>query len=281
MSAVKPAGLILIAATLVACAKTYTPMPEEPAMAAAPMPKPSEAPSAKLAEPATVTEQPKIKSPEAAPDKRTIEAAQRTLNQLGFNAGKADGVAGRNTQQAVRAFQKARGLAEDGQLTVALAEKLKAETTIIVRAGDLLVYTDGETELVSDERAVQWNERGDRSPIAIRPAMAGWPSAARTGLDWAVSHALDDPTMTVKWSSTGVGQKFEIHAYELTPSEATLTGGDGMVCRRYEMRTEGRSSFYPAIACRDGNGVWYIPNSAIRIARPATELGSLSSSDGR
>lgn len=276
MSAMKPTGVILIAATLVACAKTYTPVLEEPVIAAQPMPKPHEAPSAKFDEPATATEQPKIKSPEAVLDKRTIEAAQRILNRLGFNAGKADGVAGRNTQQAIRAFQKARGLAEDGQLTVTLADKLKAETTIIVRPGDLLVYTGGETELVSGEREVQWNEGGNRSPMAIRPSMTGWPSAARTGLDWAVSHALDDPTMTVKWSSTGVGQKYEIHAYELTPNEATLAGGDGMVCRRYEIRTEGRPSFYPAIACRDSNGVWYIPNSAIRLARPATGLGSLS-----
>jgi peptidoglycan hydrolase-like protein with peptidoglycan-binding domain len=283
MSAVKPAGVIILAATLVACAKTYTPMLDEPVLAADPMPKPTEAPSAMLDEPATATapEQPRIKLPEAVLDKRTIESAQRTLNRLGFNAGKPDGVAGRNTQQAIRAFQKARGLAEDGQLSVALADKLKAETTIIVRAGDLLVYTDGETELVSAEREVRWNEGGDRSPIAIRPSMTGWPSAARTGLDWAVSHALDDPTMTVKWSSTGVGQKYEIHAYELLPGEATLAGGDSKFCRRYEMRTEGRPSFYPAIACRDGNGVWYIPNSSIRLARPATELGALSSSNAR
>ena len=217
--------------------------------------------------------------PGVVTDKRNIAAAQRTLNQLGYNAGKPDGIVGPDTRQAIRAFQKDQGLVEDGRLTLSLAGKLQAEIFIVVRPGDLLVYADGETELVAVEREVQWNEGNTRSLVAIRPSMAGWPEAARAGLDWAISHALDDPGSSVKWSSTGVDQNFEIYASELTPGEAALAGDDAQSCRRFEMRSNERQSRYPAIACRDGNGWWYLLHSQIRFARPAMELGSAAPPD--
>ena len=265
MNVAKPAGVVLIAAIVVACAQTPKPTPQQPVADTQPLVVPKR-------EPGLVT------------DERDIAAAQRTLNQLGYNAGKTDGIVGPNTRQAIRTFQKDRGLVEDGRLTLdladklkaepSLADKLKAETSIVVRPGDLLVYSDGETERVAVERQVHWNEGDTHSLVAIRPSMTGWPTAARTGLDWAVSHALDNPASPVKWSSTGVGQNFEIYASELAPGEAALAGGDAQSCRRFEIRSDERQSRYPAIACRDGNGWWYIPHSAIRLARPATGLGS-------
>ena len=84
--------------------------------------------------------------------------------------------------------------------------------------------------------------------------MAGWPEAASAGLDWAISHALDAPGSSVKWSSTGVDKNFEIYASELTSGEAAIAGDDAQLCRRFEMRSNERQARYPAIACRDGNG---------------------------
>jgi peptidoglycan hydrolase-like protein with peptidoglycan-binding domain len=43
-----------------------------------------------------------------------VRALQNRLNALGFNAGSADGSFGPKTEAAVKAFQKARGLAADG-----------------------------------------------------------------------------------------------------------------------------------------------------------------------
>lgn len=281
MNVPKLAGVILIAVTVVACAETPKPTPQQPIAAIQPLavtkPKPG------VDERDIAAAQPLAgpkREPGVVTDERNIAAAQRTLNQLGYNAGKTDGIVGPNARRAIRAFQKDRGLVQDGRLTLALADKLKAETSIVVRPGDLLVYRDKETELVAVEREVQWNEGDAHSLVAIRPSMAGWPTAARAGLDWAVSHALDNPASSVKWSSTGVGQNFEIYASELTPGEAALAGADAQSCRRFEIRSDERQSRYPAIACRDGNG-WYIPHSAIRLARPATGLGSAAPSNVR
>jgi membrane-bound lytic murein transglycosylase B len=53
--------------------------------------------------------------------------AQRALLALGFDPGTPDGVIGVNTRQALRAWQKARGLPADGHLTLALSQQLRAE----------------------------------------------------------------------------------------------------------------------------------------------------------
>jgi peptidoglycan L-alanyl-D-glutamate endopeptidase CwlK len=50
-----------------------------------------------------------------------IKPIQKRLNALGYNCGKADGVAGRQFDQAMKAFQKANGCTADGE---AAARKL-------------------------------------------------------------------------------------------------------------------------------------------------------------
>ncbi|MGZ5926269.1 MAG: peptidoglycan-binding domain-containing protein [Rhizomicrobium sp.] len=268
------AGLVLI--TLIAASCTQTPKP-------APVPAPVVAPPPAPA-PAPVVAAPKIDH-ELVFDERAIAAAQRALSQLGYDAGKADGVGGPATRRAILAFQKDHDLAQDGRLTFAVAEKIRAAlqaesartAAIEVRQGDMLVYSDGVVEVAAAERMVQWDQEDTHGLVAIRPAVTGWPAAARAGLDWAITHALDVPASAkpVKWSSTGVEQHFEIYTYPaLTPREAALVGGDPGSCRRFEMRTAETQWRYPAIACRDVKGAWYIPHSTIRLARPATGLGT-------
>ncbi len=58
----------------------------------------------------------------------SVTALQNALNQLGFDAGAADGNFGATTTAAVIAFQKAKGLTEDG---VAGAATLKAVNTAL------------------------------------------------------------------------------------------------------------------------------------------------------
>jgi peptidoglycan hydrolase-like protein with peptidoglycan-binding domain len=268
------AGMILIALIAVSCTQTPKPAPVPPApVAVAPPP-----------EPPPVIAAPKL-DPELVFDSHAIAAAQRALSQLGYDAGKADGVGGPATRRAILAFQKDHDLAGDGRLTFAVAEKIRAALAsenlktapIDVRPGDMLVYSDGVVEIVPSERSVQWDQEDIHSLVAIRPAVTGWPTAARAGLDWAITHALDTPASAkpLKWSSTGVDEHFQIYTYPaLTPREAALVGGDPGSCRRFEMRTDDTQRRYPAIACRDVKDVWYIPHSTIRLARPASGLGA-------
>lgn len=260
------AGLLLVSA----CAAKPKPVPE-PVVAAAPEPPPPPPPPAPMPDPGLVT------------DKNAVIAAQRALLQLGYKLGKADGVTGVATERAIKAFQKDHGLAEEGRLTSSLAARLKTAlaaanakaATIALRQGDMLIYNDGEVEFAAAGREVQWEQSDPRELMAIRPDMGDWPAAAKAGLDWALSHALEEPATAkpLKWSSTGVARQFEIRTFAaLTPREAGLVGGSPQSCRRYELRTDNPQQRYPGIACQDTNGGWYIPHSTIRFARPASGL---------
>jgi hypothetical protein len=113
--------------------------------------------------------------------------------------------------------------------------------------------------------------------VAIRPVTTDWPSAARIGLDWAVTHSLEAQTsnIPVRWSSTGISQHFEIRAYTpITPGETGLPGSNNsQSCRRFELvRVDEPQRHYPGIACKNPKGNWYIPASRIQFASPATGL---------
>jgi hypothetical protein len=112
-----------------------------------------------------------------------------------------------------------------------------------------------------------------RELIAIRPVTGGWPLAARLGLDWALSHALDDPApaASLQWSSTGVAPHFDVKATTRVKGGEMGLGGTyaAALCRRFELVQTGSKNSYPGIACQNGAGDWVIPNSGINIARPA------------
>lgn len=58
-----------------------------------------------------------------APD-ATVQAIQSRLNELGYEAGTADGLMGRGTRLAIQTFQRDNGLAVDGDATAALLQLL-------------------------------------------------------------------------------------------------------------------------------------------------------------
>lgn len=264
-----------VAMTLLVAACSNSPKPQAHAITPAVLPSVAVArPSVSL--PAT--------EPGVITDERAILAAQRALGDLGYKLGKADGVNGRATRRAILAFQKDHALTEDGRLTPSLAKllanlvaQLPNTTPITVAAGDSIVYSDGQVDSASHDRVVQWDQEGGRAIVAVRPSTRGWPPAARAGLDWATTHALDDGNgAPIQWSSTGVHRQFEIHVYpQLTPREADLAGA-GPSCRRFELRAGDASKRYPGLACKNAEGDWYLPHTAIRLARPASALGAAS-----
>jgi membrane-bound lytic murein transglycosylase B len=60
-----------------------------------------------------------------------IRELQTSLNELGYDAGTPDGIAGRRTKTALQNFQKARGFLADGYPT--------QEMLAAVRAGGLVI----------------------------------------------------------------------------------------------------------------------------------------------
>ena len=252
---------------LAACAQKPAPAPT-PQVAAIPEPPPM--PPAMLAPPADL---------DLISDARGIAAAQRMLILLGYDVGKADGVMGPATRKVIMTFQKDHGMTEDGRLTTSLVERLKIMTAELSRpgmatvaAGDTLIYSDGVVEVAAAAKMVSWEPRkGSRALVAARPSTQNWPAEAKAGLDWAITHALDMPGPALDWSSTGVDARFEIRTYpSLTPREAALVGTNSQACHRFEMRSGDRR--YPALACPDAKGMWVIPHSQIKLARPASGL---------
>jgi hypothetical protein len=122
--------------------------------------------------------------------------------------------------------------------------------------------------------------------VAIRPSTANWPVAARTGLDWAITHALETPAYdtTVQWSSTGVAQHFEVRALgRISGRELGLPGKHAAVnCRRFELAANDRPpSRYPGIACQNANGVWTIAGTGIALSSPAKAMTVRSAAPNR
>lgn len=213
----------------------------------------------------------------------SVIEAQRALNDLGYSVGRPDGIMGPATRKAVLAFQRDNRLLPDGLLSETLIERLIAlqsdlpkSTQLTIARGDIIIYSDGTLETgKSDGPLSSLQRQGNATVVALRPSTDGWPTEAKIGLDWATSHALDEGPSEppVIWSSTGVAERFEIRAYSfLSLRDAKLGDEDALVCRRFEMREDQSHRSYPAIACKNEQGLWQIPHSKIVLAAPATDL---------
>jgi hypothetical protein len=98
---------------------------------------------------------------------------------------------------------------------------------------------------------VRYVDNGARSRdlVAVSPGELGWPPEARTGLDWAVSHALDaEPDgQAVPWQSSAVAARFVIE-----PGSKVDVGQSGE-CRRFKqtrIAADTTKRVYPGVACR-------------------------------
>ena len=64
---------------------------------------------------------------EARHDRQRLQQLQHNLNRLGFRAGKPDGMVGGRTRQAIRDYQRARGITADGYPAPALISRVEAD----------------------------------------------------------------------------------------------------------------------------------------------------------
>lgn len=66
----------------------------------------------------------KVTKPAKKKTNATVKKAQKKLNKLGYNCGKADGIMGTKTRSAIKKFQKAKGLKVTGTLNQKTKKKL-------------------------------------------------------------------------------------------------------------------------------------------------------------
>jgi len=76
---------------------------------------------------------PSSKPPRPTPD-ATVLAIQRRLNELGYNAGTSDGLFGNKTRAAIQAFQRDKGISQDGRPTAQILQLLKDAKTKITES---------------------------------------------------------------------------------------------------------------------------------------------------
>ena len=51
---------------------------------------------------------------------------------------------------------------------------------------------------------------------------------------------------------------------------------EALACRRFEMEQSGQpAAHYPGIACRNAEGAWMLPGTAIQFANPAIAMKAL------
>jgi hypothetical protein len=146
----------------------------------------------------------------AAQDKALVARVQRGLAKLGYAPGRADGVPGRKTRNAVSAYQRKAGLAANGQVSIALAghvekavrrqqrraERARKRRTAnagghmaappVYEVGTTFVYSDGRVEAVTGLKGdmVRWI-RGDGTKFTAHRNFllpwSSWQSKAETG----------------------------------------------------------------------------------------------------
>jgi hypothetical protein len=107
-----------------------------------------------------------------------------------------------------------------------------------------------------DDAAIASNDvtrTRSRDLVAVAPGASGWPSEARTGLEWAVSHALDSDGPPVSWESSAIAARFVIE-----PGGRVDAGHPGQCRRFHETRiaADAVKRLYPGIACRGEGGRW-------------------------
>ncbi len=122
--------------------------------------------------------------------------------------------------------------------------------------------------------ARQETNAGARDLVAIRPFTGDWPSAARTGLDWALTHALEAP-------SPGAPVDGRARALHRILKSAPAPGfPDRRPGYPANMRHNPAGGFkmvqsgnpaphYPGIACQNAPGIWSLPGSNIQLAAPS------------
>lgn len=195
-----------------------------------------------------------------------VEALQTSLNALGYNCGNVDGDFGAQTEKAVKAFQKAHGLKDDGiagKLTqAAISAQLAAPASALNIIQPNYVWAYAATLRTSTTRFVLHHVgvKGSFTPEQIHAEhlKKGWRGIAYNFYvrkDGTVYHGREENAAgghTLYYNSTSIGICFEGNFEIETMTDAQLKSGQALLAYlrpKYPSAKTVRHSDLNATAC--------------------------------
>lgn len=159
-----------------------------------------------------------------APD-ATVQAIQRKLNELGYEAGAADGLMGRGTRSAILNFQRDMGLTQDGQPDRDLLAALNSATS---------VTTKSSTPSHSRDSAPERNSPLPSSPTPepVPPRQVQTAPASRDAKNFSVCASGQYPSLC-NYALLTPDEKVQVAAAERRVNFQTCASGNyPSLCKR-------------------------------------------------
>ncbi|MFC7411553.1 peptidoglycan-binding domain-containing protein [Hydrogenophaga atypica] len=159
-----------------------------------------------------------------APD-ATVQAIQRKLNELGYEAGTADGLMGRGTRLAVLAFQRDMGLTQDGQPDRDLLAVLNSATSVTTSSNTARPNWDS-----APEQSVALPPRPAPDPLPPRQVQA--VPASRDTKNFSVCASGQYPSLC-NYALLTPDEKEQVEAAERRVNFQTCASGNyPSLCKR-------------------------------------------------
>ncbi|MCK1895262.1 peptidoglycan-binding protein [Pseudomonas aeruginosa] len=159
-----------------------------------------------------------------APD-ATVQAIQRKLNELGYEAGTADGLMGRGTRSAIIAFQRDMGLTQDGQPDGDLLALLNSASSVARNSNTARPNRD-----YSPEQSAAPPSRS--APDALPPQQTQPASVSRDAKNFSVCVSGQYPSLC-NYALLTPDEKVQVAAAERRVNFQTCASGNyPSLCKR-------------------------------------------------
>ena len=150
-----------------------------------------------------------------------VKQLQMNLNGLGFNCGSADGAFGKNTEKAVKAFQKSEGLSVDGiagKNTLTAIKKIAKEVQNNLKE---LGYDPGTVDGIIGSKTVAALKKFQKDNGFSQTGVA--TDSVRDDLKAAIKEMKADAAAQKKAAEEAAKKKAQQHDYQHGKSNRHLT----------------------------------------------------------
>lgn len=159
-----------------------------------------------------------------APD-ATVQAIQSKLNELGYEAGTADGLMGRSTRSAILNFQRDMGLTQDGQPDRDLLAALNSAKSVATKS---IIPSDSRDSVPERNSPLPLGP----APEAVPPRQVQAPPASRDTKNFSVCASGQYPSLC-NYALLTPDEKVQVAAAERRVNFQTCASGNyPSLCKR-------------------------------------------------